>query len=342
MKKIIGIFSILVLSVLLILPARSYAATLDTLDIKTDKTIVRPGEQVTVIIEFGKQLGSYTFKVSYDNNIFEYISAEGGTANDTTDKVNVNFFDTTGGTNPSSRMSVTFQAKSGITTSNPTEFTITADGLANADASERYDEITTPIVKNVTVEPEYIDYTINLRDITNVTKNQEKDVVISFSSSMGKYYNHARLIAEATTPVGGTVQLLSTDINGLEHDIIQSGWGDAQGFQIGGPDSLREIMAKAKFSEVGNYNITLKLIDRDNSDQIIAEQSFPISVSEANIVQPTNPGTTVGKVEEKPTQEPTKAQTPKALPKTGNNIYAAILLILICLVAGYVYFNRKK
>lgn len=340
MKKIIGIFSVLALSILLILPGKSYAATLDTLDIKTDKTTVRPGEQVTVSIEFGKKLGSYTFDVAYDNNLFEYLSAEGGTANDTTDKIKVNFFDTTGGTNPSSKMSVTFQAKSGITTSNPTEFTITADGLANADASERYDDITTPIVKNVTVEPEYIDYTINLRDLGNTVKDQEKDMVISFSSSMGRYYNHARLIAEATTPTGGSVQFISTDTNGLEHDIIQSGWGDAQGFQIGGPDSIREIMTRAKFTETGNYNITLKLIDRDNSDTVIAEQTFPITVTNAPIEQPANLGTTVGQVE--PTQNNKQQQAPQKLPKTGSNIYAAILLFLVVLVAGYVYFNKKK
>ena len=49
--------------------------------------------------------------------------------------------------------SVTFRAKPDITTSNPTEFTITGEGLSNSDASVTFDDITIPIVKNVTVEP---------------------------------------------------------------------------------------------------------------------------------------------------------------------------------------------
>ena len=36
------------------------------------------------------------------------------------------------------------------------------EGLANADASVRYDDITTPIIKNLIVEPAYEDYTPNL------------------------------------------------------------------------------------------------------------------------------------------------------------------------------------
>ena len=49
-------------------------------------------------------------------------------------------------------MSVTFRAKPDITTSNPTEFTITGEGLSNSDASVTFDDITIPIVKNVTVD----------------------------------------------------------------------------------------------------------------------------------------------------------------------------------------------
>ena len=51
-------------------------------------------------------------------------------------------------------MSVIFRAKAGIKGSSPTEFKITGEGLANADASVTFDDITMPITKNVTVEPE--------------------------------------------------------------------------------------------------------------------------------------------------------------------------------------------
>ena len=131
----------------------SYAAALNSINVQTDKTTIRPGEQVTVTINFGASLGAYTFDIAYDNAIFEYVTSEGGTANDTTQKVRVTYYDTTGGNNPRTNMSVTFRAKSELTTSNPTNFAVTAEGLANADATVIYDDITTPITINVTVEP---------------------------------------------------------------------------------------------------------------------------------------------------------------------------------------------
>lgn len=354
MKKIISIFAIMTLLTVLIFTGTSYAAALDTIDVQTDKTIVRPGEDVKVNIQFGQNLGAYTFDVAYDNNIFEYVTAEGGTANDTTDKVRVTYYDTTGGSNPRTNMSVTFRAKADITTSNPTEFTVTAEGLANADASVTFDDITTPIVKNVTVEPEYVDYTLKLGHTGDMIKDEENAVTISYSSPMGRYYEHARLIAEATTPAGANVQLLATDQADLEHDIIQSGWGDAQGYKIGGKNVSQVLQARAIFSEIGDYSITLKLIDRDNSDQVIAEQAFQFTVVEApaQVTPPTtNPddtGTTIpetpeianpekGEIEEiKPEEPPTK------LPKTGSNIYIPIVVVLMALVSSYVYYNKKR
>ena len=48
-------------------------------------------------------------------------------------------------------MSVTFKAKS-VTTSTSSNFSITASGLSNPNASVTYDDITTAIVKNITIE----------------------------------------------------------------------------------------------------------------------------------------------------------------------------------------------
>ena len=264
MKKILSTIAIIAILTLLIFTGNTYAAALDTIDVSTDKTTVRPGEEVKVTIQFGQDLGAYTFDVSYDKNIFEYVSAEGGTANDTTTKVRVVYHDSTGGSNPRTNMSVTFKAKADITKSNPTEFTVTAEGLANADASVTYDDIAIPIVKNVTVEPQYVDYTLKLEHTGNIIKGKENQMTLSYSSPMGRYYEHARLIAEATTPQGATVRLLATDKSRLEHDIIQSGWGDAQGYKIGGKDVSQVLQVRGIFSEIGDYTITLKLIDRDN------------------------------------------------------------------------------
>ena len=343
MKKIISIFSILTVLSVLIFTGSSYAADLDTIDIKTDKTTVNPGQEVTVDIQFGQELGAYTFDIAYDNKIFDYVSVDGGTANDTSDKVKVTFYDSTGGSQPRSNMSATFRAKADITTSNPTEFMITAEGLANPDASVQFDDITTPIVKNVTVEPQYVDYTINLEYAGEIVKEEEKAMTLSYSSPMGRYYEHARLIAEATTPTGATVQLLADDPNDLEHDIIQSGWGDAQGFKIGGKDVSQVLQTRAIFSQEGDYGITLKLIDRDNSDQVIAEQTFQFSVLETAtpITPPATPEITTPE-EQTEVEEVTPEEMPKVLPKTGSNLYIPIIVVVIALLSSYVYFNKKK
>lgn len=338
MKKIISTITMLLLLTLVIFTGNSYAAALTSVSVDTDKTLVHPGEEVKVTMNFGEDLGAYTVDVAYDDAIFEYVSVEGGTSNDTGDKVKVTYFDSTGGTNPRTNMSVTFRAKSDITTSNPTEFSLTAEGLANADASVTYDDITIPIVKNITVEPQYVDYTLKLEHTGDIIKGEEKEMTLSYSSSMGRYYEHARLIAEATTPAGATVKLIGTDQASLEHDIIQSGWGDAQGYKIGGKDFSQVLNVRGIFSEAGDYTITLKLIDRDNSDNVIAQKEFNFTaVEKQTATTPSEPSGTVT-----PSVENTTPVTPTELPKTGINLYIPIIFVLVVLLSSYVYFNRKK
>ena len=343
MKKTISLIITTLIIVTLLLTVKSYAASLDTVKFDVNKTVVRPGEEVKVTIDFGKQLGAYTVDVNYDNNIFEYVSVDGGTANDTTDKVKVTFHDATGGTNPRESMSIIFKAKEGITTSNPTELTATAEGLANADASETYDDITTPLVKNLTVEPEYKDYQITLEHTGNIEKDVEKDMKLTYSSAMGRYYEHARLIAEATTPTDASVKLLATDgVTKAETDIIQSGWGDPQGYKIGGKDVSQVLNVRALFSEVGEYSITLKLIDRDNSDTVIAQESFEYKVSEKEITPPEEEKPEQTTPETKPSETVKKEETPSKLPKTGYNEYVIMSIALFSVIGLGVYINKKK
>ena len=343
MKKTISLIITTLIIVTLLLTVKSYAASLDTVKFDVNKTVVRPGEEVKVTIDFGKQLGAYTVDVNYDNNIFEYVSVDGGTANDTTDKVKVTFHDATGGTNPRESMSIIFKAKEGITTSNPTELTATAEGLANADASETYDDITTPLVKNLTVEPEYKDYQITLEHTGNIEKDVEKDMKLTYSSAMGRYYEHARLIAEATTPKDASVKLLATDgVTKAETDIIQSGWGDPQGYKIGGKDVSQVLNVRALFSEVGEYSITLKLINRDNSDTVIAQESFEYKVSEKEITPPEEEKPEQTTPETKPSETVKKEETPSKLPKTGYNEYVIMSIALFSVIGLGVYINKKK
>ena len=349
MKKLIGIITILMVISLMIFPITVYADSLDTVDVTVSKDLIRPGEEVKVNIEFGQALGSYTFDVAYDNNIFEYVSAEGGTENNMGDKVRVVFFDSSGGTNPRTNMSVTFKAKEDITTSNPTEFNITAEGLANSDASVTYDDITTPITKNVTVEPEYVDYTLSLESVNGtLVKGEENEMKLSYSSPMGKYYEKARLVAEKTSGTGD-VKLLATDEQSLEHDIIESGWGEEQGYEIGGKNVSQVLNVRGLFSEVGDYKITLKLIDRGNSDTVIAEKTFDFKVEEKEEqLPPEQEGETENKPEE--IVPPTEAEEndsqeenkmPTTLPKTGTNIYIPICIILTILLGTIIIYNKK-
>ena len=213
-KKILSVIAIVAL-IFCTLQFNVYAASipLNSVTVDVSKEKIAPGEEVTVTINFGTELGAYTFDVAYDNNIFDYVSSEGGTPNDDGTRVRVTFYDSTGGTNPRSNMTVTFKAKDSIEATNPTDFSVTAEGLANNDASQEYDDITTPIKKDVTVEPNYVDYTISLNYSGDVIVDEEKAMELITASSMGRNYDHVKLTAEVTKKPSdaATVKLLATE-----------------------------------------------------------------------------------------------------------------------------------
>lgn len=333
MKKLLSIMAILLILFTITFATPIYAASLDSIDITTNKQTVHPGETVKVNVAFGTELGSYTVDIAYDKNLFDYVSSEGGTENDNGTRVRVYYFDQTGGSSPRNSMSVTFKAKADIITSNPTDFSITAEGLANADASVTYDDISVPIVKNVVVEPNYVNYAINLSYTGEVIKNEGKDMKITISSTMGKNYEHTRLIAEVVAPTGGDVQLIGKDSQGLDHDIIQSGWGSASGDPIGGKNVVKELDVKGLFNTAGEYAITLKLIDRDNSDATIASKTFQVTVKEKATT--TTPETNTENKNETVT-------APSTLPKTGGTIYVVIISAMAALVTAYTIISKNN
>lgn len=348
MRKIISSIILLMAITILMFSVNSYAVLLDEVNVQVDKQTVRPGENVTVNINFGESLGAYTVNVSYDNKLFSYVGVEGGTANDTSDKVKVVYFDQTGGESPRTSAKITFKALETITTSNPTEFTVTLEGMANNDASITFDDITTPIIKNVVVEPEFLDYSFKLEYTGDIIENEAKDIKLSYSSSSGKHFEKARLVATATTPEGATVQLIGIDNENLKHDIIQSGWGDAQGYEIGGKDFSQVLNLQGTFSKSGPYTITFKLIDRANSDTVIAQNTFNITVSEKE-TKPTTQEEAVGGIKNENTQTTaeqqttnTTSETPTKLPKTGTNIYIPIGMILFSLIGAFIINNKKQ
>lgn len=325
MKKIFYSIVIVPILLLFLFSVSVQADALNSVTVDVDKQTVHPGETIKVTVNFGQDLGAYTVDVAYDNNVLEYVSAEGGTANNQADKVRVVFHDETGGSNPRSSMSVTFRAKADITTSNPTNFSVTAEGLANPDASISYDDITSGIIKDIVVEPQYEDYAINLTHAADLIKEKENEMKLIITSAMGKNYDHARIMAEATTPSGATAKLLATDQTRAEYDLIESGFGDASGYKIGGKDMRKELDLRGVFSDAGSYGITIKLIDRDNSDAVIVQKTFNLTVAETPVQAPEEPEENlVPNPEEEKEEEKQEEELPKALPKTGINYYSLI------------------
>lgn len=235
--------------------------------------------------------------------------------------------------------------------------------MANPDASITYDDITVPIDKSVIVEPQYVDYNIDLKYTGDVIVNEEKEMKLTIASKMGKNYEHTRILAEATTPDGATAKLLGTDAQQLEHDIIQSGWGDADGEAIGGKDVLKELDLRGVFDKIGDYTIKLKLIDRDNSDAEIVSKTFNINVKEAQTTTPPDNnqenneigneiiGGNDNNITNENNNEVTEStndmnitnnEKPSTLPKTGSTVYLTGASIILALAISYFTLKKDK
>ena len=288
-KKILIILAILSL-LFFTLQISAFAASvpLGSVAVNVSKAKIAPGEEVTVNINFGTQLGAYTFDIAYDNSIFDFVSAEGGTENDNGTRVRVTFYDSTGGISPRENMSVTFKAKAELESTNPTDFSVTAEGLANSDASQEYDDITSPIKKSVTVEPNYVDYTLDLNYTGDVVVNKEKNMELITSSSMGKNYDHVKMKVEITEKPSdsATVKLLATERTRQEIDLIQEGWGEPDGYELGGRDAEQVLELRGLFSEVGNYKIKVSLLDADTGNAEIVSKEFAVVVNKEATTTP--------------------------------------------------------
>lgn len=308
-----------------------------------------------------QSFGTYTFDIAYDNNIFEYVRSEGGTASDNKTRVRVVFFDEQGGSNPRSNMSVTFKAKADITSTNPTDFSITAEGLANNDGSQEYDDISVPIKKSVTVEPNYVDYTLRFKSEGKVIVNEENKMELITSSTMGRNYDHVKMKVEVTKKPSesATVKLLATERTRQEIDLIKDGWGEPDGYELGGKNVEQILDIRGVFSNVGEYKIKVSLLDKDSADSVIAEKEFSFNVTEKqsgntenNNNQATKPGNngSTGQTQ-KPEQNITgdnkdevanKEEVPETLPKTGMTQYVYIITVLAVLGSAYIALQNMK
>ena len=369
MKKTLSfIVILLIIFFTFTLNVNAQSVPLDSVTVSLSNSKVAPGEEVKVTIEFGQELGAYTFDIAYDNNIFEYVRSEGGTENDNGTRVRVTYYDSTGGTNPRTDMSVTFRAKEELITTNPTDFSVTAEGLANSDASQSYDDITNPIKKNITVEPKYVDYSIKLNYTGDVTVGEEKNMELITSSTLGKNYDHVKMIVELTQKPsdGATVKLLATERTRQEVDLIKDGWGGPDGYKLGGKDVKQILDIRGLFNQAGKYKIKVSLLDKDSSDALISTADFDVNVksvdntgngnneieggTDGNQMQNDVINNEIGENTQEneinnnvsENENLTNNEIPENLPQTGMTQYVYIFTALAALGAGYIVLKNYK
>ena len=374
-KKILSIIAILSL-LFFALQINVFAASvpLGSVEVNVSKDKIAPGEEVTVNINFGTQLGAYTFDVAYDNSIFDFVSSEGGTENDNGTRVRVTFYDSSGGSSPRENMCVTCKAKGELESTNPTDFSVTAEGLANPDASQEYDDITSPIKKSVTVEPNYVDYTLALNYTGDVVVSEEKNMELITSSSMGRNYDHVKMKVEITEKPSdaATVKLLATERTRQEIDLIQDGWGGPDGYELGGKDAEQILDIRGLFSEVGNYKIKVSLLDADTGDAEIVSKEFDVVVKQEATTTPGDNDQNTGNGGQGDNNQNTgnnntnnsqggnqgngnennnenagaggenAQEMPETLPKTGMTQYVYFITAMAVLGASYIAVKNFK
>ena len=211
--------------------------------------------------------------------------------------------------------------------------------------------------KDILVEPNYVPYTLSLQYSGSILPNEQKVMTLVTSSSLGKNYDHARLTAEITKKPSNdaTVQLFAIDSSEDVIDLLESGWGDAQGYKLGGENVNQKLNLSGLFSEEGDYTIHVKVVDRDASDAVIAENNFNVKVAKTNSTPQTttspspenssspSPSTQPSKnTESSPNPSTNNEEVPSTLPKTGGMQYLFIILVFSILIGAYLYISRKN
>ena len=259
------------------------------------------------------------------------------------------------------------KAKTSIVSTNPTDFSVTAEGMTSSDTSQDYDDIAVPVKKSVTVEPNYVDYTIDFNYSGNILVDEEKEMELITKSSMGKNYDHVKMTVEVTKKPSdaATVSMLATTRTRQEVDLIRDGWGEPDGYALGGKDVEQILDVRALFSEVGEYTIKVTLSDKDSGDALIQTKDFTFNVTEKTTTPPTtdedndqtgngtgnnNEGNNNGGTNNPGNNNQTntsgnnenKEELPETLPKTGTTQYVYVITAIAVLGATYIAVKNIK
>ena len=351
MKKIYFVISILFLTIILSMQFTTTVFAqdlkLETVEVDASKTKVAPGQEVTLNISFGKALGAYTITTEYDKDVFEYVRSEGGEANNQEGKVILTYYYSQNQGSPRTSAYMTFKAKSTIYADTPTDFSVTLSGLSNPDNSEEYEDITEPFKEDILVQPNYENYNLKLEYTGIILPKLEKNMNLITESALGKNYDHVRLIATVTKKPSkdATVNLFAIKEE-EQIDLLHSGWGEEGGYQLGGKDVKQVLALRGEFSEIGDYTIHVKLIDRDNEDKTIAEKDFNLTVGQTKKEETTtgtnNNGQTTGTNNKGQTTEANKEKQPTTLPKAGGTSNTILIISAITLAIAYLYATKKS
>lgn len=106
-------------------------------------------------------------------------------------------------------------------------------------------------------------------------------------STGAQTYAHVRFLVSVTqngTEVSdGSVRIIANDGN-QDWNLVESGWGPVAGFSVNASaDSTTEIK-EISFASAGNYEVTFRLVDVDDSNAVIASGTSNITVSDAYTV----------------------------------------------------------
>lgn len=354
MKRIFNII-IWTIMIFLLLQNNSYASqisnriTLDNLKIGINKEILHPSEEVSINIDFGQSLSEFEVDIAYDKNLFEYISTSND-ANiyDNGDIVTITYQTLSSESAVVNSIDVMFKTKSDITSTNPTDFKVTLQNLKNGQTFEVIDNIENPIEIPVIVEPVYTDYKIALSYDGTIEPEEEKEMKLTITSDMGQNYTNTKIYASVISPIDGNAELLANDSEGKEFNFLEEGWGGENGEPIGGKDIVKSLDLRGIFSKEGEYTITIKLVDLNNSDYTIASKIFDVKVGNNNdeslqIGNTTDLENAVGSIASTSEVEAvTNTTEPTILPKAGSTIYFLIVPIGFVIFLIYVLLKKKN
>ena len=199
-------------------------------------------------------------------------------------------------------------------------------------------------------------------------------------SSMGRNYDHVKMKVEVTKKPSdnANVQLLAIEKTRNQVDLVQEGWGEPDGYKLGGKDAEQVLEVQALFSEVGEYVIKISLLDKDSSDAVIATKDFTFNIETTtggtdneettppngntgdtdNGNQENNNGGQSGNENDNEnngqngnTNENTNQngqnqenveEMPENLPQTGMTKYVYIITAIAILGTGYITLKNEK